>query len=44
MALGAQHLACWRTLWAPERADELPSLGHLLTQLLEAETVLASYA
>lgn len=42
--LVAQHLACWRTLWAPERADELPSLGHLLTQLLEAESVLASYA
>lgn len=42
--LVAQHLACWRTLWAPERADDLPTLGHLLTQLLEAETVLASYA
>ncbi len=42
--LVAQHLACWRRLWAPERASELPSLGLLLTRLLEAESVLASYA
>ena len=42
--LVAQHLACWRVLWAPERATELPSLGLLLTRLLEAETLLASYA
>ena len=42
--LVAQHLACWRVLWAPERAAELPSLGLLLTRLLEAETLLASYA
>lgn len=42
--LVAQHLACWRQLWAPERAEELPSLGLLLTRLLEAECVLSSYA
>ena len=42
--LVAQHLACWRQLWAPERADDLPSLGLLLTRLLEAECVLSSYA
>lgn len=42
--LVAQHLACWRRLWAPERAEDLPSLGLLLTRLLEAECVLSSYA
>ena len=42
--LVAQHLACWRRLWAPERAGDLPELGLLLTRLLEAECVLASYA
>ena len=42
--LVAQHLACWRLLWAPERAQDLPSLGMLLTQLLEAESLLATYA
>lgn len=42
--LVAQHLACWRQLWAPERAEDLPSLGLLLTRLLEAECVLSSYA
>jgi hypothetical protein len=42
--LVAQHLACWRQLWAPERRDDLPSLGLLLTRLLEAECVLSSYA
>ena len=42
--LVAQHLACWRVLWAPERASELPSLGLLLSRLLEAESLLASYA
>lgn len=42
--LVAQHLACWRVLWAPERAYELPSLGLLLTRLIEAECLLASYA
>ena len=42
--LVAQHLACWRRLWAPERAGDLPDLGLLLTRLLEAECVLSSYA
>ena len=42
--LVAQHLACWRRLWAPERAEDLPDIGLLLTRLLEAECVLASYA
>ena len=42
--LVAQHLACWRRLWAPERRGDLPDLGLLLTQLLEAECVLSSYA
>ena len=42
--LVAQHLACWRTLWAPERAEALPSLPLLLTKLVEAEAMLASYA
>ncbi|MEL0182001.1 MAG: hypothetical protein VW872_02945, partial [Candidatus Poseidoniales archaeon] len=42
--LVAQHLACWRVLWAPELSNELPSLGLLLTRLLEAECLLASYA
>lgn len=41
--LVAQHLACWRYLWAPERAEQLPDLGLLLTRLLEAECVLSSY-
>ncbi len=42
--LVAQHLACWRTIWAPERAEELPDLGLLLTRLLHAEAVLGEYA
>lgn len=42
--LVAQHLACWRWLWAPELADSLPSLDLLLTRLVEAETTLAEYA
>ena len=42
--LVAQHLVCWRRLWSPERADELPSLGLLMTKLVEAETVLGAYA
>ena len=42
--LVAQHLACWRHLWAPERREELPSLSLLLTRLLHAETVLGEYA
>ncbi|MGB1588527.1 MAG: hypothetical protein ACPHJD_06900 [Poseidonia sp.] len=42
--LVAQHLACWRHLWAPERRGELPSLSLLLTRLLHAETMLGEYA
>ena len=41
--LVAQHLACWAMLWAPERAEDLPSLPLLLTRLLHAESVLESY-
>ena len=41
--LVAQHLACWRLLWVPERANELPSMGLLMTRLLEAESVLEGY-
>ena len=42
--LVAQHLECWRQLWAPHQVDALPSLGLLMTKLIHAETVLASYA
>ncbi|MBL6891706.1 MAG: hypothetical protein ISR22_06640 [Candidatus Poseidoniaceae archaeon] len=42
--LVAQHLECWRQLWAPHQIDELPSIGLLMTKLIHAETVLASYA
>ena len=42
--LVAQHLACWRHLWAPEHAASLPSLELLLTRLLKAESLLAEYA
>lgn len=42
--LVAQHLACWRYLWAPERRASLPSLGLLLTRLVKAEAVLAEHA
>lgn len=42
--LVAQHLVCWRKLWAPERANELPSLGLIMTRLVVAETLLAAYA
>jgi hypothetical protein len=42
--LAAQHLACWSQLWAPEMAQQLPSLPLLLTRLVEAELMLAHYA
>jgi hypothetical protein len=42
--LAAQHLACWRSLWAPELSEALPSLGALLHQLVVAENVLSVYA
>ena len=42
--LVAQHLECWRQLWAPHCIDDLPSMGLLMTKLIHAENVLASYA
>ncbi len=42
--LVAQHLACWKHLWAPEREEELPSLELLLNRLIVAETTLDKYA
>ena len=42
--LVAQHLECWRQLWAPHQIDELPSIRLLMTKLIHAENVLASYA
>ncbi len=33
--LVAQHLACWRHLWAPEHAASLPSLGPVADAALE---------
>lgn len=42
--LVAQHLECWRQLWAPHCVDDLPSLALLMTKLIHAENVLASYA
>ncbi len=41
--LVAQHLECWRQLWAPQNIDYLPSISLLMTKLIHAETVLASY-
>jgi len=41
--LVAQHLECWRQLWAPQHIDLLPSISLLMTKLVHAETVLASY-
>lgn len=42
--LVAQHLACWKHLWAPEREEDLPSLELLLNRLIVAETTLGKYA
>ena len=42
--LSAQHLECWRQLWAPHVADLLPSLDLLVSMLVAAESVLASYS
>jgi len=41
--LVAQHLECWRQLWAPQNIEILPSMSLLMTKLVHAETVLASY-
>ena len=42
--LAAQHLECWRQLWAPHAANLLPSLDLLVSMLVTAESVLASYS
>ena len=42
--LSAQHLECWRQLWAPHAANLLPSLDLLVSMLVTAESVLASYS
>jgi len=42
--LVAQHLECWRQLWTPHCIDDLPSMALLMTKLIHAENVLASYA
>jgi len=39
----AQHLECWRQLWAPQYIDYLPSIELLMTKLIHAEIVLSSY-
>ena len=41
--LVAQHLECWRQLWAPQNIEILPSISLLMTKLVHAETILASY-
>ena len=35
--LAAQHLECWRTLWAPHLSEDLPSLEELVTWLVAVE-------
>lgn len=42
--LVAQHLECWKQLWAPQLAEFFPSIELLMTKLIHAETVLASYS
>ena len=42
--LAAQHLECWSQLWAPHITDELPTLDLLVSMLITAESVLASYS
>ena len=42
--LAAQHLECWAQLWAPQFADMLPPLDLLVSMLVTAESVLASYS
>ena len=42
--LAAQHLESWSQLWAPQFTDLLPSLDLLVTMLINAESVLASYS
>ncbi|MGB2029915.1 MAG: hypothetical protein ACPH93_00630 [Candidatus Poseidoniaceae archaeon] len=38
--LVAQHLEAWRTLWAPELHDALPSIPELMEDLLAVEALL----
>lgn len=38
--LVAQHLAAWRSLWAPELSDALPTLEDLMHDLLSVEVAL----
>ena len=42
--LAAQHLESWSQLWAPQHRDHLPSLDLIMSKLIQAETILASYA
>ena len=42
--LAAQHLESWSQLWAPQCADMLPPLDLLISMLITAESVLASYS
>jgi hypothetical protein len=42
--LVGQHLESWSQLWAPQCRDYLPSLDLLISKLIQAETILASYA
>ena len=42
--LAAQHLESWSQLWAPQCKDYLPSLDLIISKLIQAETILASYA
>ena len=42
--LAAQHLESWSQLWAPQCKEDLPSLDLLISKLIQAETILASYA
>ena len=39
--LCAQHLYSWANLWAPEFAEELPSLALLMTRLVSVEVALS---
>ncbi|MDP7372897.1 MAG: hypothetical protein QF588_03315 [Candidatus Poseidoniaceae archaeon] len=42
--LAAQHLESWSQLWAPQHADLLPPLDLLISMLIVAESILASYS
>jgi hypothetical protein len=38
--LVAQHLEAWRSLWAPELCDVLPSISELMADLLAVEAMM----